>query len=44
MAGTIARVLVVAFGFSYGLGIIRELLLRRRRDRRVHQSKRATSG
>jgi hypothetical protein len=35
MAGTIVRALVVLFGCSYGLGVIRELLSRRRRERKV---------
>jgi hypothetical protein len=42
MAGTIARVLVVVFGISYGYDLVRELLYRRRRDakRRAEKSSR----
>jgi hypothetical protein len=31
MAGTIARVLVIVFGISYGYDFVRELISRRRR-------------
>jgi hypothetical protein len=42
MAGTIARVLVIVFGISYGYDLVRELIVRRRRGtkRRAERSSR----